>query len=574
MKKGKKNFFKSIKFELIALAVIPLLLMCIVTVYTSEETLKEGMQTESIDRLKSICISVRASYDNMNDDPYELNADGDLVKGDYNITQNGERIDSYTEGTNADVTIFFGDTRKATSLLDKNTGERIIGTTASAEVTEHVMGGEDHEATSLTINEQNYYAYYTPLKNPDGTIVGMVFAGAPSADVDAYIAKENLKITSMAIILLVIAFVLIVVLSSKMAKAILMANEAVDSLSKGDLTYKVKKKLTKRGDEIGDIGKNLEDCIAILGGIVSDIKSIAESVLSSGNELETMANQTSHNSDEISHAIDDISKGAVSQAEDVETATRKVAEMGEIIEKIVANIDILNSRSIEMQESGTEASKIIKDLSDSNDKTVEAVGQVAHNVKATDESVQKISEAIELIKSVAGQTNLLSLNASIEAARAGEAGKGFAVVASEIQKLSEESNEAAKVISEIIVELSEDSKNSMEMMDEVNERLKDQQEKLDATKNQFENVNEGIDSSREGTAAINVQAQDCDESREEVVNIIQNLSALSQENAASTEETTASMQELNATINVVAESSESLKELAVSLEEKVGYFKI
>ena len=188
-------------------------------------------------------------------------------------------------------------------------------------------------------------------------------------------------------------------------------------------------------------------------------------------------------------------------------------------------------------------------------------------MEATDQSVTKITEAVDMITDIASQTGLLSLNASIEAARAGEAGKGFAVVATEIQHLSQESEDSALKITEIVKRLSEDSRNSMLVMKEVMERLQEQQDKLNETISKFQNVRDGITSSREHTGQIHIQAQQCDHDRNEMLDIVQNLSAISEENAASTEETTASMQELNSTIMLLADSAVKLKELAVALEE-------
>lgn len=571
---GKKNFLHSIKMQLLAVTLIPLLILGGISILTAERNLSNGLQDEALKQLKAICISVRASYDNLNGEPYTLNDEGDMLKGDYNISQNIESIDEYTEGMEADVTLLYGDTRKVTSLKDASTGERIIGTQASEEVADEVLNGKEYSSTSLIINDENYYTYYIPLKNPDGTVVGMVFAGQPSKQIDSYIAAKRNNILLITGIVLLCAVGFAVYISFRIAKAVDAAKEAIDNLADGNLTFKVTASLLRRKDEIGDMGRSAEKCLEELHAIVSDIQGFAGNVRKAGDELESMAAHTSQNADEISLAVEDVSKGAVSQAEEVEAATVQVSDMGQTIENIVSDITSLNDTSEKMETASARVNEIIKELNDSNDKTVEAIRSVSKNVSATDESVKRISEAVEAITSIASQTSLLSLNASIEAARAGETGRGFAVVASEIQKLSEESNKSAQCINEIIKGLGEDSRNSMTMMEEVKIKLKEQYEKLDATRKQFENVNTGIVSSREETLEINGSAKACNASREKVVDIIQNLSAISQENAASSQETTASMEELNATISLLAESAGELKKVAQSLSESIEFFQI
>lgn len=569
-----KNLLTSIIIQLLAMALVPLVILGAVCVITAGKSLREGLQEEALTQMKATCVAAKAAYDNMNDGDYYLDENDDLMKGDYNITQNESGIDALTEGMNSDITIFFGDTRRATSLKDIATGNRIIGTQASAQVSETVLKGQEYSATDLMVNGKNYYAYYIPLKNPDGSIVGMVFAGEPSAGIDQFITSKIILVTGAVMVVLLIAIAVVVLVSISIVKAVKKAQEAIDNLAKGNLAYTVDSVILNRKDEIGDMGRGVKECIVSLRDIVCGIQEHSRDVLASGDKLESVAARSSQNAAEIAHAVDDISQGAVSQAEEIEDANTKINDMGQIIEQIVESIANLNEISAGMQDNGMQASQIIGELSKSNDRTVDAIQSVARTVEATDESVKKISEAVEMITSVAEQTNLLSLNASIEAARAGEAGKGFAVVASEIQKLSEESNSSAQRITTIIMGLAEDSRNSMAMMTEVKKILQEQQEKLDVTKQQFEQVTSGILTSRENTVSVNNQAKGCDESRESVVGIIQNLSAISQENAASSEETTSTMQELNETMKQLAESSKELKQLAVSLDQSTHFFSL
>jgi len=199
---------------------------------------------------------------------------------------------------------------------------------------------------------------------------------------------------------------------------------------------------------------------------------------------------------------------------------------------------------------------------------------IVRQTNTTNTSAQQIQAATELIASIAEETNLLALNASIEAARAGEQGRGFAVVASQISKLSEDSNKSAKTIENIITQLSADSEASVQIMDEVGEIISEQQRKLDETRNKFRDVSRGIETSMTETETIYAQTKECDEARVRVTDVIQNLSAVAQQNAASTEETNAAMQELNATINLLAEAAKDLKEIAEELEKDVSYFQI
>ena len=169
---------------------------------------------------------------------------------------------------------------------------------------------------------------------------------------------------------------------------------------------------------------------------------------------------------------------------------------------------------------------------------------------------------------------MLSLNAAIEAARAGEAGKGFAVVASEIQKLAEQSSRSAEKIQEIIDELTQKSDETVAHMTLVKEAVAEQEEKIDETRRIFDNVRVSVDRSLDGIAGIGAKTSELNDMKEKIVGIIQDLSAVSEQNAASTEETTASTEELTSMMNELASAANKLNELAEQLTEATAMFKI
>lgn len=497
------------------------------------------------------------------------------MKGSYDVTENENVIDSIVANSETDITFFFEDTRRATSLKDAKSGERILGTKASDEVIETTLkGGEVYETTDITVNEKAYYAVYIPVKGQSGSTVGMIFAGKPSESVDSVINKKIQICTAMGVFLALIAAAIVIVVVTRIGTAIKKTNEAVVRVADGALDLQFDKRLLMRGDELGVMFNSMHTLSEKLKTVVGNVQNISNTLLESGDDLKDFSSSTSNATDEISRAVEDMSQGSISQAEDVETATIQVGEMGSSIEKMVKDIESLYANSEQMEKSKTEAETIVGELAASSDHTYNAVKRIEKQVKLTDESVTQIQQAVALITSIAEETNLLSLNASIEAARAGEAGKGFAVVASQIQKLAEESNNSAASIADVIENLSNESRNTVEAMNNMHDIIIDQQQKLGDTEIKFNEVSTGIQNSLEQINEIRESSEVCDGARIKVTDIIQNLSAISEENAAATEETSASMQELNSTMTILAEKADQLGNLASQLNNDLSFFKL
>ncbi len=568
---GKKRI--SVRVMLIAMIALPALVISVVLMFYAKFSLTSGLNTEALQGLSMLAQSVKASYGNMPGD-WLLDENLELWKGDENLTAQIDEIDAFVAGNDADVTICYGKTRRLTSLRDSKTGERILGTDISDEVWSTVQKGNKYETTDIVINDLAYVAVYIPLEDAAGKVVGVVFAGMPLTDVNSFINSKVGSFIAISVVMLIIVCVLGIFEAAYMANAIVKAKSVVEVLASGDLGAKVDTKILGRGDEIGDMARAVKGLKDELNKIVGNLQKSANTLFEAGNGLEDMAKQCSNTTDDVSRAVEEISKGAVSQAEEIQNASSEIVAMGEVIEEIVENVGNLTEASDAMSRAGNTSTETMLNLSQSNDRTASAIGNIGNQIRLTDESIKQISMATELITSIASQTNLLSLNASIESARAGEAGRGFAVVATEIQKLAVQSNDAAVEIQQIIGNLISESQRTMEEMREAEVLMREQQEKLNDTKEKFGEVSTGIDVSREGTQQIRVCADSCNSARASVIDVISNLSAISEENAASAEETTASMQELNATINLLSEEATKLKDISVTLNEEMKFFKM
>ncbi len=333
-------------------------------------------------------------------------------------------------------------------------------------------------------------------------------------------------------------------------------------------------KLNRRKDETGQMSRAISELREKLVAVYMQIKEQSQSLYQAA---EVLSNETAETSDavgQVDRAIGEIADGATSQAEETQKATENVILIGNMVEETGRQVERLNVNADTMQRASIEAMDTLKALDDTNVRTREAIEKIAEQTNTTNESALKIREATTMITSIAEETNLLSLNASIEAARAGEQGRGFAVVASQIQKLAEQSNESAREIEEIIDSLIRDSEEAVETMNAVKEIITKQSDNVEKTGAGFTEVKSGIDTSLISMEAIAKSIDMMDEARINVVDVVQNLTAIAQENAAGTEETSASATEVGAIVQNMAEQAGKLKEVAGELESSMSVFKI
>ena len=563
----------SIKARLIASSVLPTVVGITVVLIIAIVNMSAGMNAEASNGLVLLAEATKSSYDNTYSGDWRVDNNGNIFKGDTNLSQKQDGIDKFTDDNDANIAIFYGVDSKVTSLRDSN-NKRMLSLKAPDSVWEKVKTGETYKADHIDIDGVDYTGVYLPLKNYNGNIVGMLFAGEPRTAITSFIIQKVIALVGVTIIVLLVIAVISLMLSRKIANALVTVNRLFDSLSNGDLTMKVDPNMLKRNDEIGEMAGSVQALISKLNGIVTGLTESADQLYKSGDEMAATASQSSKATEEISSAVEDISKGAVSQAEEIQNASSYIANMGKLIEDIVEKVSNLTQAANVMGNAGDTSMNTMVELSESNDHTTEAVNKIADQIELTNESVGKIGEAAAFITNIADQTSLLALNASIESARAGEAGKGFAVVASEIQKLASQSDEAAGEIKQIIENLKQESEKTVEEMNSTKLLINEQVVKLNATRDSFVDVSDGINVSRQETAAIEVNVGSCDDARQQVNDVIANLSAISEQNAASAEETTASMQELTATISMLSTTANDLMKISEKLNSEMKFFKI
>ena len=500
--------------------------------------------------------------------------DGQLMKGEVEVHDTFQmQLDSLHNKTGMHYTVFFGDTRFVTSLVDSETGKRMEGTKASDVVVAQVLrGGDEYLAKNFEIGGQKWYAYYLPLKNSDGTTIGMIFAGR-----DTSIVEKNMRAAALAIIGTFVGFFFFNwgvarVLITRSTRAIRDIIGGLQSLEEGELSFYINDRTFNRKDELGVIAESSAQVRDKLQDVISATKKLSEDVTQSGISLAASAETASRVAEQVTGAVEDISRGAASQAESVENSVNNTNEMGDSIDDITGRIEDLSAAANEMMTGARRTVDTIDHLMDKNADVMTSMQNINTQIRQTNDSVKSIAEASNMITEIAQRTHLLSLNATIEAARAGEAGKGFTVVASEIGILSNQSKQAAESINKIVEALVEESKKNVEIIEELGNSVKEQNDQLTTTKDDMDAVVVNVNNVESSTKMISDKIHMLGQLKSSFADIISELSAISQQNAASSEETNASMEELNATFSLISNAANDLRDMAETLNEKMAYF--
>ncbi|MCR5302258.1 MAG: cache domain-containing protein [Lachnospiraceae bacterium] len=564
-----------LRSKIIMISVIPVVVFGIFIYIFARIRVTNSMEAEVFNGLHSSVLAVRSALGEINTDPYELNGDF-LMKGNFNVTNETGIVDDVKAGTGTVTTIFFGDTRYATSVVKPGTNERVLYTQAGEKVIDTVLkGGQEYSASNVDIVGSKYYTYYVPLyQQGSKEVIGMVFCGRAQDEVQKEINVVTNSILAATIVAILIAAGLSFIVAMMITNAIHKSVQILERVAEGDLTHEVPGDIISRKDELGIMGKCIEELRESLIEIISELKNHSFNLYSSSDKLDAASQEATDSIGQVNQAIAEISDGANSQASETQSATENVILMGNMVEDTSSQLKNLIDISESMRQAGTRAIDTLDKLDKINRRASDAIDLIYEQTNTTNESVARIQEATALITDIAEETNLLSLNASIEAARAGEQGRGFAVVANQIQKLAEQSNESASRIASIITELLSDSEKSVKTMDEVRQIMEEQSEDVRRTQEAFQDVSSGIDQTTSGMGDISEKTTNLDQARVSVVDVVQNLTAIAEENAASTQQTSASANEFSSLVGNIKDETVTLKEIADGIERSVGQFQI
>ena len=571
--KVKRKRFLTFSKKLVALCQIPMLVLCVVITVYSARALQTGIEGEIEKSLQIVAASVNETYTNLYEGDYKKGQSGRVTKGDATISGDTQLIDGLKEKTGFEVSLFFDNMRLITTIQNEN-GSRVNGTGIASEQYAQIREGQVLFLKDSEISGREYYVYYQPLVNSDGSVIGAVEAAMEASAVRELIDGQILQMVVFSLVFVVIAAVLVMVLSRRMVSAMQKIKGYLVRIMKGELDAQPDARLLQKKDELGDIYRICVRLRQALYDIVNNIKESTDNLVLSADKLTDMAQTTQSAVGGVLGAVGEIASGAKTQAEGTAEANDNVIKIGEQIAKITEEVDSLAGYAGQMNQAEKESEKNINELSAYNADTRDFVQGAAEQITAMNKSVQSINAAVGMIRSIAEETDLLSLNASIEAARAGESGRGFGVVAEQICRLADQSNSSAREIEQMVEEILKTSQRMVEIMGQVTSSMERQQEKLEDTKKQYAAVSRGVENSFTHIEGIKKSIDELGGFGAAIRTAVGGLAQISGQTASFAGDTMETVQGVSDTMGGLEASSKELTGLADQLKENLVIFRM
>lgn len=383
------------------------------------------------------------------------------------------------------------------------------------------------------------------------------------------IVSLSVGVIALVLLALLMEFLLVIPLKKTVAEIHRIARY---DLTEGDMAN-VRAMMTRK-DELGSISRNI---VLMYENLRNIVKQIEQSSTTLSNNAGTLADQTmqlKRSSDEISTTMNDLSNAAMSQAGDTTTSANEVAKLDELIVRNLGDTENLRSNADEMGKVKNNGLTAIRDLIEKTARSRESIAIVREAMQQNNEQAQKIEVTSQKINDIADQTNLLSLNAAIEAARAGEAGRGFAVVAEEIRGLAEETNDLTNEIGTIIQELLEKTADAAQNMESMEKIFEEQERSVGDTRENFVQIEQCLESVQSSVNMLYESSNNMTGSKEIIVEMIEGISAASQENAAGSEEVLAAVETQDSVITDITGMTQNLSAVAEELMEQAHKFSL
>lgn len=298
-----------IAYILQSISIIPLLFFGIIILLLGTQIFTNAMYDEVEVELRNVCRNLTTTFDTLYPGDYELVGEEryQLYKGEHDLTNDFSLIDHIKQNTDLDITLFYQDTRILTTLID-NDGARLVGSEAPAAVMKDVFEtGEAKFYTNVLIYNTTYFSYYAPLFNSDGSVVGILFVGKPTDEVDASVQASIYPLVIADVVFMILIAFFIFLYTRSFTSTLLQIHSFLREVSTGNLSASLSSETLRRNDELGEIARSALNMQLSLHNLVEQDALTSLANRRSGNQqLKQIIEKSAAGGEEFCIALGDI----------------------------------------------------------------------------------------------------------------------------------------------------------------------------------------------------------------------------------------------------------------------------
>ena len=394
------------------------------------------------------------------------------------------------------------------------------------------------------------------------------------------INTQNDKDTALATIIIfstiILAFIVSIfsgyLLASWLSKRLKTVVDRLQEFEKGNLSKE--SVIIRANDEIGEIGKGLNNTQESLRNLIMQVSQSAEDISASSEEMSASSEQTAQGAQQTASSTTQLAQGAQEISRNVEQGASNLNKMNKTVQDVLEEAKLVSKLGNDAETNANIGAEHIKKAVNKINSIKKVSEDISVNISELGQLSSDIEQIVDLIKNIAGQTNLLALNAAIEAARAGEHGKGFAVVADEVKKLAGQSAGATEKITSMIKEIQHKTQVAVSTMGKTTQEVEEGVFVVNDAGTALETIIIQVKAANVKIQGITKEIDGVAKSSEEMVQMIENISAITEETAASAEEISSITEEQTASMEEISASSQTLAGVAEILTKQVSVFKI